>query len=166
MLAGLLQHGQAPAHLQAGLHRAPHVGCDVALDQIRVGGVGRDQQRLCRLSSIYANLIDWSTPSKDWRESRMRLVAESLKHGKLVVMRGIDDPSPLGELFRDHWKETLGGTFGVVACFCIYYIATAFALGYGTTTLAIPRETFLQVQLVLFLLLYQPLLQQYLPLLL
>lgn len=58
---------------------------------------------------------------------------------------------PLGELFRDYWKETLGGTFGVVACFCIYYIATAFALGYGTTTLAIPRETFLQIQLVAIL---------------
>jgi MFS family permease len=58
---------------------------------------------------------------------------------------------PLGELFRHHWRETLGGTFGVVACFCIYYIATAFALGYGTTTLGIPRETFLQVQLVAIL---------------
>jgi MFS family permease len=58
---------------------------------------------------------------------------------------------PLGELFRLHWRETLGGTFGVVACFCIYYIATAFALGYGTTTLGIPRETFLQVQLVAIL---------------
>ena len=58
---------------------------------------------------------------------------------------------PLGELLRDHWKETIGGTFGVVACFCIYYIATAFALGYGTTTLAIPRETFLQIQLVAIL---------------
>jgi predicted MFS family arabinose efflux permease len=58
---------------------------------------------------------------------------------------------PLGELFRDHWKETIGGVFGVVACFCIYYIATAFALGYGVTTLDIPRETFLQVQLVAIL---------------
>jgi MFS family permease len=58
---------------------------------------------------------------------------------------------PLGELFRDHWKETIGGTFGVVACFCIYYIATAFALGYGTTTLGYPRELFLQVQLVAIL---------------
>jgi MFS family permease len=58
---------------------------------------------------------------------------------------------PLGELFRDHWKATLGGTFGVVACFCIYYIATAFALGYGTGTLKIPRETFLQIQLVAIL---------------
>jgi predicted MFS family arabinose efflux permease len=58
---------------------------------------------------------------------------------------------PLGELFRDHWKATIGGVFGVVACFCIYYVATAFALGYGTTTLGIPRETFLQVQLVAIL---------------
>jgi MFS family permease len=58
---------------------------------------------------------------------------------------------PLGELLRDHWKETLGGTFGVVACFCIYCIATAFALGYGTTTLGIERGTFLQVQLVAIL---------------
>lgn len=54
---------------------------------------------------------------------------------------------PLGEVLRTHWKETLGGTFGVVACFCIYYLATAFALGYGTTTLGIPRETFLMIQL-------------------
>ncbi len=77
--------------------------------------VGRDQQRLCRLSSIYANLIDWSAPSKDWRESRMRLVAESLKHGKLVVMRGIDDPSPLGELFRDGVHYVVGDALGTWA---------------------------------------------------
>jgi MFS family permease len=60
-------------------------------------------------------------------------------------------PVPLGELFHHHWKATLGGTFGVVACFCIYYLATAFALGYGTTTLGYSRETFLQVQLVAIL---------------
>jgi len=70
---------------------------------------------------------------------------------KAVLERELPPAVPLGELFRDHWKETLGGTFGVVACFCIYYIATAFALGYGTTTLGIPRETFLQVQLVAIL---------------
>ena len=70
---------------------------------------------------------------------------------KSVLEREKPPMVPLGELFRDHWKATLGGTFGVVACFCIYYIATAFALGYGTTTLAIPRETFLQVQLVAIL---------------
>ncbi len=58
---------------------------------------------------------------------------------------------PLGEVLKNHWRETLGGTFGVVACFCIYYIATAFALGYGTTTLGYSRETFLMVQLVAIL---------------
>lgn len=70
---------------------------------------------------------------------------------KAVLERERPPMVPLGELFRDHWKATLGGTFGVVACFCIYYIATAFALGYGTGTLKIPRETFLQVQLVAIL---------------
>lgn len=68
-----------------------------------------------------------------------------------VLQRERPPSVPLGELFRDYWKATLGGTFGVVACFCIYYIATAFALGYGTTALGYPREMFLQIQLVAIL---------------
>ena len=55
---------------------------------------------------------------------------------------------PLGEVMRTNWSEVLGGTFGVVACFCIYYISTAFALGYGVKTLGYSREAFLGVQLV------------------
>ena len=58
---------------------------------------------------------------------------------------------PLGEVMRTNWREVLGGTFGVVACFCIYYISTAFALGYGTKTLGYSREAFLSVQLVAIL---------------
>ncbi|HEX6859653.1 MAG TPA: MFS transporter [Caulobacteraceae bacterium] len=58
---------------------------------------------------------------------------------------------PLGELLRDHWKPTLGGIFAVVACFAVFYISTAFALGYGTTKLGYTRETFLAVQLVAIL---------------
>jgi MFS family permease len=54
---------------------------------------------------------------------------------------------PLAELFRLHWRETLGGTFAVVACFAIFYLTTAFALGYGTTRLGYSRETFLGIQL-------------------
>jgi MFS family permease len=54
---------------------------------------------------------------------------------------------PLAEVFRHHLGEMVAGTFAVVACFAIFYIATAFALGYGTTTLNIPRETFLGLQL-------------------
>ena len=54
---------------------------------------------------------------------------------------------PLADLFRDHARETVAGTFAVVACFAIYYLATAFALGYGTTTLGFGRQAFLAIQL-------------------
>lgn len=55
---------------------------------------------------------------------------------------------PLLEMFKSHALAALSGTFAVVACFAIFYIATAFALGYGTTALHIPREHFLGLQLV------------------
>ncbi|KKC24586.1 MFS transporter [Sphingomonas sp. SRS2] len=58
---------------------------------------------------------------------------------------------PIAELFRDHLVPTVAGTFAAVACFATYYLATAFALGYGTATLGIPKETFLGVQLVTIL---------------
>jgi MFS family permease len=58
---------------------------------------------------------------------------------------------PLGEVFKRHWQEVLGGTFGVVACFCIFYLSTAFALGYGVTKLGYSREAFLGVQLAAIL---------------
>jgi MFS family permease len=54
---------------------------------------------------------------------------------------------PLAELLRNFPRETLGGTFAVVACFALFYLATAFALGYGTTVLHYPRAVFLEVQL-------------------
>jgi MFS family permease len=54
---------------------------------------------------------------------------------------------PLAEALTRHPGAVIGGTLGVVACFAVYYLATAFALGYGTTTLGYPRETFLSVQL-------------------
>jgi len=54
---------------------------------------------------------------------------------------------PLVTLFRSHGRQVLAGIFAVVACFAIFYIATAFALGYGTSTLGYARETFLGVQL-------------------
>ena len=54
---------------------------------------------------------------------------------------------PLAEVFRRHLAPVLAGMFGVVACFALYYLATAFALGYGTTTLGYDRIAFLKVQL-------------------
>ncbi|MFD1611309.1 MFS transporter [Sphingomonas tabacisoli] len=58
---------------------------------------------------------------------------------------------PLGEVLRAHLAATVAGTFGVVACFALYYIATAFALGYGTTALGYARQPFLGAQLIAIL---------------
>ena len=54
---------------------------------------------------------------------------------------------PIGELFRRHLLPTLAGTFAVVACFAIFYLATSFALAHGTTALGYPKEQFLLIQL-------------------
>ncbi|HVZ30983.1 MAG TPA: MFS transporter, partial [Polyangiaceae bacterium] len=54
---------------------------------------------------------------------------------------------PLAELFRGHLHALLTGTFAVIACYAIFYLTTAFALGYGTAKLGYARETFLALQL-------------------
>jgi MFS family permease len=60
---------------------------------------------------------------------------------------------PMAEVVRRHPGALVGGTFAVVACFAIFYLSTAFALGYGVGTLKYSRETFLAVELgaILFL---------------
>jgi len=54
---------------------------------------------------------------------------------------------PFGELIARHAKPLLVGTIGAVACFALYYVATAFALNYGTKTLSYSARDFLSVQL-------------------
>ncbi|WP_422062400.1 MFS transporter [Sphingopyxis sp.] len=66
--------------------------------------------------------------------------AEAIGTGKPVGV-------PLGELFRNHLVAALAGTFAVVACFAIFYLATSFALAHGTKALGYPKETFLLIQL-------------------
>ncbi len=58
---------------------------------------------------------------------------------------------PVAEVFGQHGRALFGGTFAAIVCFAIFYLATAFALGYGTTKLGIAREDFLGVQLVAIL---------------
>ncbi len=55
---------------------------------------------------------------------------------------------PFAVLLKGHWRAVLCGTFAATACFAIFYLSTAFALGYGTTKLNIARESFLGLQLV------------------
>ena len=54
---------------------------------------------------------------------------------------------PLAELLRHHGLATIAGTVGAIACFALYYIATAFTLGYGTKTLGYSMQSMLLVQL-------------------
>ncbi len=54
---------------------------------------------------------------------------------------------PLATLFSSHLGAAIAGTFACAACFAVYYIATAFALSYGTKDLGIDRESFLGIQL-------------------
>ncbi len=54
---------------------------------------------------------------------------------------------PIGQVLRHHLAPALAGTFATVACYAIFYITTAFALGYGTVNLGIAREHFLVIQL-------------------
>ncbi len=59
---------------------------------------------------------------------------------------------PLGVLLRTHLGATLAGTLGTVACFALFYVATLFAIGFGTKTLGYPRAAFLGAELAAILL--------------
>lgn len=58
---------------------------------------------------------------------------------------------PVATLLSQHLRATLAGTVGVVACFAIFYLATAFAMGYETGTLGHGREAVLATELVAIL---------------
>ena len=55
---------------------------------------------------------------------------------------------PFGRLLKHHWPAVLAGSAAVVACFAIFYLSTAFALGHMTTARGGDRETMLAIELV------------------
>jgi MFS family permease len=59
----------------------------------------------------------------------------------------------MAEVLKRHPRRLVGGTFAVVACFAIFYLSTAFALGYGVAELHYSRTGFLAAELgaILFL---------------
>jgi len=67
---------------------------------------------------------------------------------KAALEQGEPPKVPIAELFRHHLAPTLAGTFAAVACFATYYLATAFALGYATATLGLPRSDVLFAQII------------------
>lgn len=56
-------------------------------------------------------------------------------------------PVPAARVFSRHFGPLLAGTAGVVACFAIFYLSTAYALAQGTAALGHSRQAFLGVQL-------------------
>jgi MFS family permease len=54
---------------------------------------------------------------------------------------------PIATVIRDHPLLLIAASAGAASCFAIFYLSTAFALSYATTTLGIGRQTFLAVQL-------------------
>jgi MFS family permease len=54
---------------------------------------------------------------------------------------------PFGRVMLHHWPSVIAGSAGVIACFSIFYLSTAFALGFMTTERGVERETMLGVQL-------------------
>jgi len=64
------------------------------------------------------------------------------------ALREAPPPSvPLFEVLRNYPRQTLAGTFAVVAVFALFYLITVFVLGYATKTLGYGREQFLGVEL-------------------
>ncbi len=53
---------------------------------------------------------------------------------------------PLFTVLKEHSKELLLGSFGMMICYSLFYISTVFALSFGTKTLFIPREQFLAME--------------------
>lgn len=53
---------------------------------------------------------------------------------------------PIITLLREHGGTTLLGTFSMVVCYALFYIATVFSLSYGTKTLGFSRQTFLGLE--------------------
>lgn len=53
---------------------------------------------------------------------------------------------PLLELLRSHGRPALLGTFGMVVCYALFYIATVFSLSYGTRELGYSRQEFLLLE--------------------
>jgi MFS family permease len=66
---------------------------------------------------------------------------------KAAIEREPPPAVPLARLLAHHFGAVLAGSAGVIACFAIFYLATAYALAQGTGPLGYRRESFLAVQL-------------------
>ena len=52
---------------------------------------------------------------------------------------------PVKDIFQSHLKPMILGSMAMVVCYALFYISTVFSLSYGTSTLNIPRQSFLKM---------------------
>jgi signal transduction histidine kinase/nitrate/nitrite transporter NarK len=64
-----------------------------------------------------------------------------------AVARAKPARAPVREVMRGHLGQLALGALGAVSCFAIYYMATVFALGYGTVVRHLPLNEFLLAEL-------------------
>ena len=76
-----------------------------------------------------------------------------------VLQAGVRARLPVTEIFKSHLAPLALGALAMVVCYALFYISTVFSLSYGTTTLEIPRQTFLEMLsiAILFMALATPL---------
>ncbi|KKF03403.1 MFS transporter [Mycolicibacterium obuense] len=72
-----------------------------------------------------------------------------------AIARGERVRAPLAEVFRNHWRQLIIGTFVMLATYTLFYVVTTWALSFGTGKktasgggLGIPYLEFLQLQLI------------------
>jgi MFS family permease len=70
-----------------------------------------------------------------------------------VLAQGPPPAVPIKEALRIFPRQIVGGTLTAAAAFAIFYLTTAFALSFGTSSLGISRPAFLSIQIgaILFL---------------
>jgi MFS family permease len=66
---------------------------------------------------------------------------------RAALQKAPPPPVPLATLLARHPLAVLAGCAGAVACFAVFYLATAYALAQGAGPLGYERETFLALQL-------------------
>ena len=64
-----------------------------------------------------------------------------------ALAAGPPPPVPIAEVARRYPGKAIAGTLSFVACYTLYYLAAAFAMGYGVTVLGYDRRTFLALEL-------------------
>ena len=150
--AALLAVENAPPHLRARYGMAPQLGAPVGF--IAANGLFL----LLGLLLSPDQFRDWG-----WRLPFLasaalvalglwaRLKLTETPAFAAAVAASPPEKVPLAAVLRNHGKEVVGATFAVIACFALFYISTAFTLGYATGTLGEPRESVLEVQLVAIL---------------